>query len=130
MNLNEHPQRRLNILTGEWVLVSPHRTKRPWQGKQETPLTEKMQSYDKNCYLCPTNTRAGGHVNPDYTKPFSFENDFGVLLRDTPQYVESNGLLKAKSESGISKVICFSPDHSKTLTLMETEWIENDISIW
>lgn len=130
MSMNSNPHRRLNILTGEWVLVSPHRTKRPWQGKQETPTTIKGSSYEENCYLCPTNTRLGGEKNPDYVKPFSFYNDFGALLSDTPSDIYSKGLLSAKSESGICKVICFSADHSVTLPLMSVTEIEEVISLW
>ena len=81
---NENPHRRYNILTGEWVLVSPHRTKRPWQGKVEKPFIPLTATYDKSCYLCPTNTRMGGGKNPDYTTAYSFVNDFSALLSDTP----------------------------------------------
>lgn len=130
MSINENPHRRLNILTGEWVLISPHRTKRPWQGKQESASTLKLPSYDENCYLCPTNKRAGGEVNPAYNKPYSFENDFGALLSDTPQEVETRGLLHGKSESGKCKVICFSPNHSLTLPLMSLEEINDVINLW
>ena len=73
---NDNPHRRLNILTGEWVLVSPHRTKRPWQGKTEKSAIDKRPQYDPSCYLCPGNERMGGAINPDYSKPFSFTNDF------------------------------------------------------
>ena len=82
---NENPHRRFNILTGEWILVSPHRTKRPWQGKTEKPTLETKPTYDPNCYLCPTNGRMGGAVNPDYKKPFSFVNDFSALLKDVEE---------------------------------------------
>ena len=81
--LEEHPHRRRNILTGEWVLVSPHRAKRPWQGKVEKLPQPIKPSYDENCYLCPTNTRTSGAVNPDYKKPFSFINDFSALKNYT-----------------------------------------------
>ncbi len=128
--LEEHPHRRQNILTGEWVLVSPHRAKRPWQGKVEKLPQPIKPSYDENCYLCPTNTRASGAVNPDYKKPFSFVNDFSALKSDTEDFDFSDGLLQASSEKGICKVICFSPDHSLTLPLMEATDIADVVSLW
>lgn len=126
----ESPHRRYNILTGEWVLVSPHRAKRPWQGKvEQTPLDTKP-TYDEKCYLCPGNTRANGEKNPDYKKPFSFVNDFSALKDDTESSNFSEGLLRAKTERGICKVVCFSPDHSLTLPLMTVEAIADVISLW
>nr|WP_299346326.1 UDP-glucose--hexose-1-phosphate uridylyltransferase [Allomuricauda sp.] len=130
LNLNEHPHRRFNILTGEWVLVSPHRTKRPWQGKQEKTAVENRPEYDENCYLCPGNTRANGEVNPQYTSTYSFTNDFSALLPNTPSTEINEGLFRARGETGICKVICFSPDHSLTLSQMEVTGIEEVISIW
>ncbi len=127
---NENPHRRFNILTGEWVLVSPHRTKRPWQGRTEEQPLETRPKYDPNCYLCPTNGRMGGATNPDYKKPFSFVNDFSALLKDVKEEKYENGLLCAESESGICKVICFSPDHSLTLPLMSKDGIIDVISLW
>ena len=129
-NFNENPHRRFNILTGEWILVSPHRTKRPWQGKTEKASLETKPKYDPKCYLCPTNSRMGGGVNPDYKKPFSFINDFSALLKDVKEEKYENGLLYAESESGICKVVCFSPDHSLTLPLMSKEEITDVISLW
>ncbi|NJW54572.1 galactose-1-phosphate uridylyltransferase, partial [Salinimicrobium oceani] len=120
---NNLPHRRYNILTGEWILVSPHRTKRPWQGKTEKPVVEKNKSYDPSCYLCPGNTRSNGTINPPYTEPYSFVNDFSALLRDSPTLQKINGLLIAETEKGVCKVVCFSPDHSKTLPLMDVEAI-------
>lgn len=131
LNLAEHPHNRYNILTGEWVLVSPHRTKRPWQGKQEEIPEDKRPSYDPNCYLCPTNPRSDGTLNPDYSEPFVFTNDFSALLTDTPQEeYELNNLLKAQSESGICRVISFSPNHSLTLPLLEKTEIQKVIQLW
>lgn len=127
---NSNPHRRYNILTGEWILVSPHRNKRPWQGKVEKVNLEKRPSYDPSCYLCPGNSRTSGDVNPKYTKPYSFTNDFSALLKDIPYEEASNGLLKAESESGICKVLCFSPDHSLTLPVMEVSAITDVISLW
>lgn len=128
--LNEVPHRRYNILTGEWILVSPHRTKRPWQGKTEEKKELKKTTYDPGCYLCPGNERAGGETNPDYSKPFTFVNDFAALLSDTEEISVNEGLLKAESEKGICKVVCFSPDHSLTLPLMEVEDITAVVKTW
>ncbi len=130
MEINNNPHRRHNILTGEWVLVSPHRTKRPWQGKTEKVAHVQKERYDPNCYLCPGNERAGGAINPKYEKPYSFVNDFSALLDNVEHQTYENGLLKAESESGICKVVCFSPDHSLTLPLMEESDIEDVVSLW
>lgn len=131
-DFESHPHRRYNILTGEWVLVSPHRTKRPWLGKVENSIIEKKPSYDENCYLCPTNTRVGGSKNPDYKSTFVFDNDFAALLNDAPEgkIEKGNGLLKAESESGICRVINFSPDHSLTLAHMEQDAIVEVVNTW
>ena len=76
----DFPHRRCNPLTGEWVLVSPQRTERPWQGRLEEPPREDVSEYDPSCYLCPRNSRAGGIRNPDYEGTFVFDNDFPALL--------------------------------------------------
>ena len=130
LDYNEHPHRRYNILTGEWVLVSPHRTKRPWQGKQEKLPETKRPNYDPTCYLCPGNTRAGGEQTPNYESVYSFINDFSALLADTSNILEEDGLLKAQGETGICKVVCFSPDHSLTLPLMEQKAIADVVALW
>jgi len=129
-NFNDNSHRRFNILTGEWILVSPHRTKRPWQGKNEEPAKFSQESYDETCYLCPGNVRANGETNPEYTKPYAFTNDFGALLQEVPQATFEDGLLMAKSESGICRVVCFSPNHSLTLPLMQVQEIEQVIDLW
>ena len=129
MQLPQQSHKRLNILTGEWVLVSPHRNKRPWQGKEEKVNLNEKLSYDTNCYLCPGNERAGGLVNPKYSTTFVFENDFAALSKDIPS-VRTNGLLRAESEEGICKVICYSPDHSLTMANMDINAIENVIEVW
>lgn len=129
-SINQMPHRRYNILTGEWILVSPHRTKRPWQGKTEKPSIEKQPAYDSSCYLCPGNRRSSGAKNPDYKDPFTFTNDFSALLPDSSELQESKGLLIAETERGICKVICFSPDHSLTLPLMEIESITKVVQKW
>lgn len=129
-DINNSPHRRYNILTGEWILVSPQRTKRPWQGKTEKTTTDKRLQYDPYCYLCPGNTRSSGEKNPDYKEPFSFVNDFPALTQDGKPTKISNGLLEAESESGICKVVCFSPDHSLTLPLMPVEDIKKVVEMW
>ncbi|WP_298762493.1 UDP-glucose--hexose-1-phosphate uridylyltransferase [uncultured Polaribacter sp.] len=129
-NLQDYSHKRLNILTGEWVLVSPHRAKRPWQGQNEEISTEKRPSYDNTCYLCATNTRVNGEVNPDYKDVFVFTNDFGALQKESPTFVKDDNLLQARSETGICKVICFSPDHSKSLADMEVADIKKVVHVW
>jgi len=130
INFSEDPHRRLNILTGEWVLVSPHRMKRPWQGKEEHPPSSERPIFDPGCYLCPGNTRASGDVNPSYQDVFSFRNDFGALLSETQAGKFESGLLQARGERGICKVICFSPDHSLTLPDMEVKSIYKVVELW
>ena len=130
-DLTQHSHTRLNRLTGDWILVSPHRMKRPWQGKLEDLPKQKRPAYDAGCYLCPTNKRADGSSNPEYTGPFSFVNDFSALLANTPQgQYDEKGLLTAKSETGICKVICFSPQHDLTLPQMNIEAIEKLVQLW
>jgi len=130
-NINEHPHKRYNILNGEWVLVSPHRTKRPWQGKQEAENTFQRPAYDPTCYLCPTNARADGTVNPDYKKSYAFTNDFSALLSDTPAgEVNKEGLLKAVSQKGICRVISFSPRHDLTLPELSLMNILDVVDLW
>ncbi len=130
-NLSDHPHRRYNQLNGEWVLVSPHRTQRPWQGQVEKTSGESRPAYDPKCYLCPGNDRAGGVKNPDYTDTFVFQNDFSALLPDTPDgQLKENGLLLAESDRGLCRVICFSPRHDLTLPEMETSAIRRVVDLW
>ncbi len=130
-NTEDHPHRRYNALTGEWVLVSPHRAKRPWQGQVEKGQTEGRPEYDPKCYLCPGNERAGGKNNPDYSGTFVFTNDFSALLADSPQGTEEDGdLFKAQSEQGICKVICFSPRHDLTIPEMSQEAVRGVVDVW
>lgn len=132
MDLNETPHKRYNALNGEWVLVSPHRMKRPWQGKQETPLVLKAVSYDEKCYLCPTNTRADGSVNPAYESPYAFTNDFSALLPDEASETEfsEEDLLIASHVRGLCRVICFSPKHHLTLAFMSVKEIAAVVKLW
>ncbi|MCF2873630.1 MULTISPECIES: UDP-glucose--hexose-1-phosphate uridylyltransferase [unclassified Tenacibaculum] len=129
-HLDNYSHKRYNILTGEWVLVSPHRAKRPWQGQEEDTTQNKRPTYDPSCYLCPGNTRANGEQNPDYKDTYVFTNDFAALQNETPNFSIDDGLLKAESEKGICKVICFSSDHSKTLADMDKNAIEKVVSLW
>ena len=132
------PHRRLNPLTGEWLLVSPHRTQRPWQGQVETPTVEQRPAYDPNCYLCPGNARAGGQHTPTYTETYVFDNDFAALLPDIPQMEltrTANGqngppLLRAESERGICRVVCFSPRHDLTLSGMDVPALRHVVDTW
>lgn len=127
----EHPHRRYNPLTDQWVLVSPHRAKRPWQGQQEKVTEEEKPSYDPHCYLCPRNQRINGEQNPDYHKPYVFKNDFSALLESTPAPEKSAApLFQSAQACGESRVICFSPDHSKTLPLLTALEIEEVIKVW
>jgi UDPglucose--hexose-1-phosphate uridylyltransferase len=130
MEFNSKSHRRYNILTGEWILVSPHRTKRPWQGKKDVAISVPKVSYDINCYLCPGNTRASGDKNPKYKDTYSFQNDFAALVEYQISEKYNNGLLQAVSEEGICKVVCFSPNHSLTLPLMAEEAIEKVVDLW
>ncbi|MBD0822956.1 UDP-glucose--hexose-1-phosphate uridylyltransferase [Aestuariibaculum marinum] len=129
-DLQDYSHKRFNILTGEWVLVSPHRAKRPWQGQNEAVSNEVRPSYDESCYLCASNTRINGEVNPKYENVFVFTNDFAALQTDSKTFSVDDGLLKAQSEQGICKVICFSPDHSKSLADMAPNEIEQVVLEW
>jgi UDPglucose--hexose-1-phosphate uridylyltransferase len=128
--LRNASHRRLNPLTGEWVLVSPHRTQRPWQGRREPQAAPAGLAHDPSCYLCPGNLRANGARNPDYPHTFVFDNDFPALKADAPTKREVDGLIVAEGETGLCRVLCFSPRHDLTLSGMTVADIERVVDVW
>jgi UDPglucose--hexose-1-phosphate uridylyltransferase len=128
---NDHPHRRLNPLTNEWILVSPHRAKRPWQGEVADSPRDEQPMHDPNCFLCPGNTRTSGKVNPSYTSTYVFDNDFPALLPDTPMGEGSDHpLFRIESERGICRVMCYHPRHDLTLAQMDTALIRPVVDMW
>ena len=131
--LNAVSHRRLNRLTGEWVVVSPHRTARPWQGQVEPAEAVNLPAYDPTCYLCPGNLRAGGARNPQYGSTFVFDNDYAALQSNIPPEVPASkvdDLIVARPERGICRVGCFSPRHDLALPGMSAKEIETVIEMW
>ena len=125
------PHRRKNILTGEWVLVSPQRAKRPWQGERAPQVTHPARAHEPDCYLCPGNRRAHGAVNPSYEGTFVFTNDFPAMVQETPSVNAATGdLLLARTEPGICRVVNFTPRHDLTIARMTRREIEAIISVW
>lgn len=130
-NPERHPHRRRNPLTGEWVLVSPHRTARPWLGQVEPPPPEQRRAHDSACYLCPGNRRAQGALNPAYEGTFVFDNDFSALLSDAPGASEpSNSLFDSEAVRGTCRVMCFSPRHDLTLADMDEAAVVAVVDTW
>ena len=129
--INEHPHIRFNPLLREWVQVSPKRTDRPWQGQIEPVAREQVLEFDPDCYLCPGNTRLDGRKNPQYESTFVFDNDFPALGPSVPDghYAES-GLLLARAERGICRVLCFSPCHDRTFSRMSAGEIRAVVDAW
>ena len=151
MAADNSPHRRLNPLTGDWVLVSPQRTQRPWKGHVEEVPEADLPEYDPNCYLCPGNSRSGGQKNPVYSSTFVFDNDFPALLpadkgrnsagelakkwtnfsaslleeQDLP-----SSLFTAEQEAGICRVVCFSPQHNSTLPDLSDDQIKKVVQTW
>ena len=129
--LSDQPHRRFNSLTGEWVFVSPHRNKRPWQGRVEPASTVARPQHDPQCYLCAGNVRANGERNPQYHATYVFTNDFPAFLPETPAQDESrHPLLQAHTEAGTCRVVCFSPRHDLTLAQMPAADIRPVVDTW
>jgi UDPglucose--hexose-1-phosphate uridylyltransferase len=127
----ERPHRRKNPLSGEWILVSPHRAARPWLGQLEQPAQEASPPYDPTCYLCPGNERAGGVRNPNYSSTFVFDNDFPALIPDQScGKLDDRSLLIAKTERGICRVLCFSPRHDLSVPSMDLDMLEPVVLAW
>ncbi|WP_319562105.1 UDP-glucose--hexose-1-phosphate uridylyltransferase [Marispirochaeta sp.] len=130
-SIQKNPHRRFNPLSGEWLVVSPQRTQRPWQGQEESEVPETLLSHDPNCYLCPGNSRAGGARNPEYRETYSFINDFSALLPEQgDEKPVDHGLFYAVPERGICKVICFSPRHDLTVARMSSSEIRRIVDLW
>ena len=125
------PHKRFNPLLREWVLVSPQRNRRPWQGKVEKLPTTPSVSYDPNCYLCPGNKRAGGKLTPQYSETYAFDNDFPALLPEGESlHYEENSLLVAQTDVGLCRVLCFSPRHDLTVPRMSARELRGVIDAW
>jgi UDPglucose--hexose-1-phosphate uridylyltransferase len=131
-SFNNFSHRRFNLLTGEWILVSPRRARRPWSGQLEKTVVDKINNYSPDCYLCPGNKRANGAVNPRYTGTFVFDNDFAALLPNQAgsDTVQTDELLHVEPEQGICRVICYSPRHDLTLGRLPTKNILDVIDAW
>lgn len=131
-NREEHPHRRYNPLLDEWVLISPHRAKRPWQGQQEKHNVSGLPSYDENCYLCPGNQRSNGTQNPDYQNCYVFDNDFPALMNEATLISQADKLpfFQFKPERGINRVVCFSSEHNKTIPEMQLDEILSIVETW
>lgn len=130
MSLIDLPHRRLNLLTGEWLLVSPHRAKRPWQGDHVLPAVATNPSHDPACHLCPGNRRATGEVNPGYGATFVFDNDFAALLDASGPAEDEHALFRSRPARGEARVICYGPDHGATLARMPIDAISRVIECW
>ena len=130
LDVSEHPHRRLNLLTGEWLLVSPHRAKRPWHGDETPPLPREVVAHDPECHLCPGTFRANGIRNPDYSDTYVFSNDFPALT-PTPRILDAqDDVLRAMPAAGEAHVVCFSPHHSQTLPELSQRQVRQVVDVW
>ncbi|MEY3235752.1 UDP-glucose--hexose-1-phosphate uridylyltransferase [Aquidulcibacter sp.] len=128
---DQKPHRRQNLLTGEWVLVSPHRMGRPWQGETGNSAAPEALTYDPACYLCAGNTRVGGVINPAYDGVWVFDNDFPALLGPNGEASPpADSILVTEPETGVCRVICYTPDHSKTMASMTRAEINSVVEVW
>lgn len=123
------PHRRFNPLTGSWVQVSPQRMGRPWQG-EVSPPDPPPPAYDPGCYLCPGNARVGGEANPAYEGVYVFPNDFAALADEPGGAVSDDPLFRAAASGGVCRVICFSPDHGKSLPLLTPAQLRAVVDCW
>lgn len=130
MSLSDLPHRRRNLLTGEWLLVSPHRAKRPWQGEAAPPAPPPAPAHDPACHLCPANTRATGEANPDYSGTFVFQNDFAALLDEGGEDDGAASLFETRPATGEARVICFAPDHGQTLARLPVDAVRRVVDTW
>jgi UDPglucose--hexose-1-phosphate uridylyltransferase len=128
--LGNVPHRRYNPLHDDWVLVSADRNRRPWLGRREPGAAAPAPAYDPTCYLCPGNRRAGGDVNPDYDQTFVFTNDFAALRPDVAAGTFADGLLRAETEPGTCRVICFTRRHDLTLAAMDAAEVRRVVDVW
>jgi UDPglucose--hexose-1-phosphate uridylyltransferase len=130
-DLRETPHRRWNPLLREWVLVSPQRMQRPWLGQETKPAAAQSVEYDPDCYLCPGNARSQGMRNPSYETTFAFDNDFPALLPNVSEgAAEKDGLIVARAERGICRVVCFSPRHDLTIPQMKQAEVRSVVDVW
>lgn len=129
MSQADLPHRRRNLLTGEWLLVSPHRAKRPWQGEAAPPPAPRPPAHDPACHLCPGNIRASGEANPDYSGTFVFQNDFAALLAEGGTD-SSGGIFESAPATGEAQVICYAADHGLTMARMSAAEIERVVDTW
>ncbi len=130
MSLADFPHRRRNLLTGEWLLVSPHRANRPWQGEAAVQPAARPPEHDPACHLCPGNMRATGAVNPRYGGTFVFANDFAALLGESGEAPDPQGLFEALPATGEARVICFAPDHGATLARLNQAAVSEVVRTW
>ncbi len=130
LDVSEHPHRRLNLLTGEWLLVSPHRAKRPWQGDETPPLPREATAHDSQCYLCPGNVRANGTRNPEYAATYVFPNDFPALTSAQHALDAQDDIFQAMPAAGEARVVCFSPHHSRTLPELDQDQVRRVVDVW